>query len=119
MAGLENTGEALGGGLAATGKVPFVATFAAFLTRAYDFIRMAAISQSGTNIRKADLHTKDGSAFGTIFIEVDNLPHLDKVLKAVHNEPARAPSRYSTADGLASLSSKLAGCPTGKEKLRQ
>ena len=44
---------------------------------------MEAISQTGTNIRGADLHTKDGSAFGTIFVEVDNLPHLAKVLKAV------------------------------------
>jgi len=41
-------------GLAATGKVPFVATFAAFLTRAYDFIRMAAISQS--NIKLVGTH---------------------------------------------------------------
>ncbi len=31
-------------GLAARGHVPFAATFACFLTRAYDFIRMAAIS---------------------------------------------------------------------------
>lgn len=44
---------------------------------------MEAISQTGTNIRGADLHTKDGSVFGTIFVEVDNLPHLVKVLKAV------------------------------------
>jgi transketolase len=41
-------------GLAATGKVAFVATFAAFLTRAYDFIRMAAISQS--NIKLVGTH---------------------------------------------------------------
>jgi transketolase len=32
-------------GLAARGKVPFASTFACFFTRAYDFIRMAAISQ--------------------------------------------------------------------------
>ena len=44
---------------------------------------MEAISQTGTNIRGADLHTKDGSAFGTVYVEVDNLPHLAKVLKAV------------------------------------
>jgi guanosine-3',5'-bis(diphosphate) 3'-pyrophosphohydrolase len=44
---------------------------------------MEAISQTGTNIRGADLHTKDGSVFGTIFVEVDNLPHLGKVLKAI------------------------------------
>ncbi|MDQ3138639.1 MAG: RelA/SpoT family protein, partial [Gemmatimonadota bacterium] len=44
---------------------------------------MEAVSQTGTNIRGADLHTKDGSVFGTIFVEVDNLPHLGKVLKSV------------------------------------
>ncbi len=44
---------------------------------------MNAISGTGTNIRRADLHAKDGNAFGTIYVEVDNLPHLGKVLKAV------------------------------------
>ncbi len=37
-------------GLAACGKIPFAATFAAFFTRAYDFIRMAAISQSNIKL---------------------------------------------------------------------
>lgn len=37
-------------GLAACGKIPFAATFAAFFTRAYDFIRMAAISQSNLKL---------------------------------------------------------------------
>ena len=41
-------------GLAACSKIPFVATFAAFFTRAYDFIRMAAISQS--NIKLVGTH---------------------------------------------------------------
>lgn len=41
-------------GLAACGKIPFVATFAAFYTRAYDFIRMAAIS--GSNIKLVGTH---------------------------------------------------------------
>jgi GTP pyrophosphokinase len=44
---------------------------------------MEAISQSGTNIKGADLQTKDGTVFGTVFVEVDNLPHLAKVIKAV------------------------------------
>ena len=44
---------------------------------------MEAISQTGTNIRGADLHSKDGTVFGNIFVEVDNLTHLAKVLKAV------------------------------------
>lgn len=44
---------------------------------------MQAISGSGTNVRGADLQSKDGTMFGTIFVEVDNLPHLAKVLKAI------------------------------------
>jgi transketolase len=41
-------------GLAASGYIPFAATFACFLTRAYDFIRMAAIS--GANIKLVGTH---------------------------------------------------------------
>ena len=41
-------------GLSVRGYVPFASTFAAFLTRAYDFIRMAAISEA--NIRLSGSH---------------------------------------------------------------
>jgi transketolase len=41
-------------GLASRGAIPFPSTFAAFLTRAYDFIRMAAISR--LNIKIAGSH---------------------------------------------------------------
>jgi transketolase len=41
-------------GFQALGKVPFTATFGAFLTRAYDFIRMAAISRA--NLRLCGSH---------------------------------------------------------------
>nr|WSY50370.1 transketolase [Streptomyces sp. NBC_00886] len=37
-------------GLAARGWVPYASTFAAFLTRAYDFVRMAAVSGAGINL---------------------------------------------------------------------
>ena len=37
-------------GFSALGKIPFASTFAAFLTRAYDQIRMAAVSQSNLNL---------------------------------------------------------------------
>jgi transketolase len=37
-------------GLAACGKIPFAATFACFLSRAYDFIRMAAIGQANIKL---------------------------------------------------------------------
>jgi transketolase len=41
-------------GMQARGWVPFASTFAAFLTRAYDFIRMAAISRA--NLRLSGSH---------------------------------------------------------------
>jgi transketolase len=41
-------------GLAARGAIPFPSTFAAFLTRAYDFIRMACISNA--NIKVSGSH---------------------------------------------------------------
>ncbi|HEY4100280.1 MAG TPA: bifunctional (p)ppGpp synthetase/guanosine-3',5'-bis(diphosphate) 3'-pyrophosphohydrolase [Gemmatimonadales bacterium] len=44
---------------------------------------MQAISQTGTNIRGADLQSRDGSVHGTIFVEVDNLTHLAKVLRTI------------------------------------
>ncbi|MEV1019402.1 transketolase [Streptomyces sp. NPDC050264] len=37
-------------GLAARGRVPYASTFAAFFTRAHDFVRMAAISGAGINL---------------------------------------------------------------------
>ncbi|MFV8186011.1 transketolase [Streptomyces sp. AF1B] len=37
-------------GLATRGWVPYAATFAAFLTRAHDFVRMAAVSGAGINL---------------------------------------------------------------------
>ncbi|MBP1633899.1 MAG: tktB [Acidobacteria bacterium] len=41
-------------GLASRGAIPFAATFAAFLTRAYDFVRMAAIS--GLDVKMVGSH---------------------------------------------------------------
>jgi transketolase len=41
-------------GMSVRNKIPFASTFAAFLTRAYDFIRMAAISRA--NIRLVGSH---------------------------------------------------------------
>lgn len=40
----------MGAGLAAQGKVPFLDTFACFLSRAHDQVRMAAISRSNINL---------------------------------------------------------------------
>jgi GTP pyrophosphokinase len=44
---------------------------------------MQAISQTGTNVKAAELSTKDGTVFSTIVVDVDNRAHLAKVIKAI------------------------------------
>jgi GTP pyrophosphokinase len=44
---------------------------------------LQAISQSGTNVKAAELSTKDGTVFSTIVVEVDNRAHLAKVIKVI------------------------------------
>jgi guanosine-3',5'-bis(diphosphate) 3'-pyrophosphohydrolase len=42
-----------------------------------------AISESGTNIKSAELATKDGAVFGSVLVEVENQTHLNKVMRAI------------------------------------
>ncbi len=44
---------------------------------------MSAISQTGTNIKSAQLSTGDGTMFGSVLVEVENQNHLQKVLNAM------------------------------------
>jgi len=42
-----------------------------------------AISESGTNIRSAEISTRDGAVFGSVLVEVENQTHLNKVIRAI------------------------------------
>jgi len=42
-----------------------------------------AVSETGTNIRSAELASRDGAVFGTLVVEVENQNHLNKVIKAI------------------------------------
>ncbi|UCD24232.1 MAG: bifunctional (p)ppGpp synthetase/guanosine-3',5'-bis(diphosphate) 3'-pyrophosphohydrolase [Gemmatimonadota bacterium] len=44
---------------------------------------MEAVSQTGTNIRSAELWSKDGAMFGSVLVEVENQNHLAKVIRAM------------------------------------
>ncbi|MDH3456184.1 MAG: bifunctional (p)ppGpp synthetase/guanosine-3',5'-bis(diphosphate) 3'-pyrophosphohydrolase [Gemmatimonadota bacterium] len=44
---------------------------------------MEAISGTGTNIRSAELSTKDAAMFGSVLVEVENHAHLAKVMRAM------------------------------------
>ncbi|MGE5759627.1 MAG: RelA/SpoT family protein [Gemmatimonadota bacterium] len=42
-----------------------------------------AVSQTGTNIRHAELSSRDSAVYGHLLVEVENHTHLNKVLRAV------------------------------------
>jgi GTP pyrophosphokinase len=42
----------------------------------------AAVSSTGTDIRSMELRTVDGRALGSVVVEVENLTHLQKIVKA-------------------------------------
>ncbi|MDH3290805.1 MAG: bifunctional (p)ppGpp synthetase/guanosine-3',5'-bis(diphosphate) 3'-pyrophosphohydrolase [Gemmatimonadota bacterium] len=44
---------------------------------------MEAVSGSGTNIKSAELSSKDGVVFGSVLVEVENHAHLAKVMRAM------------------------------------
>ena len=41
-----------------------------------------AVTGTGTDIRSLDLHTSDGKVNGAVVVEVENLAHLEKIIKA-------------------------------------
>jgi GTP pyrophosphokinase len=68
---------------------------------------MEAVSQTGTNIRSAELWSKDGAMAGAVLVEVENHTHLAKVaralrrVKGVESVERREPSPGTIARGSA------------------
>ena len=74
-------------GLSVRGYIPFASTFAAFFTRAYDFIRMSAISQA--NIRLCGSHAGvEIGADGPSQMALEDLA----MMRAVHGSTVLYPS---------------------------
>jgi guanosine-3',5'-bis(diphosphate) 3'-pyrophosphohydrolase len=44
---------------------------------------MEAVSGTGTNIKSAELSSKDGTMFGSVVVEVEHSDHLSKVMRAM------------------------------------
>src|SRR6266498_2998318 len=103
-------------GLSVRGYVPFASTFAAFLTRAYDFIRMAAISRA--NLRLCGSHA--GVSIGEDGPSQMGLEDL-AALRAVHgstvlypcdaNQTARLVSTMADLDGISFLRTTRGATP--------
>src|SRR5919201_4202907 len=88
-------------GMQALGKTPFAATFGAFLTRAYDFVRMAAVSRA--NLRLCGSHA--GVSIGEDGPSQMALEDL-AMMRAVHGSTVLYPSDGNSA---ARLVGEMAG----------
>ncbi|MCL2582854.1 MAG: transketolase [Streptosporangiales bacterium] len=91
-------------GMQARGWLPYAATFAAFLTRAYDFIRMAAVSRA--SIRLAGSHA--GVAIGRDGPSQMALEDL-AMLRAVHGSTVLYPCDANQAAWLTGAMADIAG----------
>jgi transketolase len=91
-------------GIQVRGWIPFASTFAAFLTRAYDFVRMAAISRE--NIRLSGSHA--GVSIGEDGPSQMALEDL-AMMRAVHGSTVLYPCDANQAAHLVALMADLSG----------
>ena len=84
-----------GVGLAARGKVPFLDTFACFLARAYDQVRMAAISRSNINLCGSHCGVSIGED-GPSQMALEDIA----IFRAVHSSTVLYPSDAISAERL-------------------
>jgi transketolase len=103
-------------GIQARGWKPFAATFAAFLTRAYDFIRMAAIS--GANLKLVGSHAgvaigQDGpSQMGLEDIAMFRAVHGSTVLYPCDaNQTSKLVAQMADRDGIVYLRTTRGATP--------
>jgi transketolase len=91
-------------GLQVLGKTPFAATFGAFVTRAYDFVRMAAVSRA--NLRLSGSHA--GVSIGEDGPSQMALEDL-AMMRAVHGSTVVYPADGNAAAKLTSAMADLPG----------
>ena len=91
-------------GLSVRRYVPFASTFAAFFTRAYDFIRMAAVSQASIRLSGSHAGVEIG-ADGPSQMALEDLA----MMRAVHGSTVLYPSDGTSAAALVRAMADRAG----------
>lgn len=91
-------------GLAARGKVPFADTFACFFTRAYDSLRMAAISRSNINLCGSHCGVSIGED-GPSQMGLEDMA----MFRAIHGSTVLYPSDAVSAERLTEAMARRAG----------
>ncbi|MFB6958450.1 transketolase [Streptomyces sp. NPDC056309] len=103
-------------GMARRGWVPYASTFAAFLTRAHDFVRMASVSGSGINLNGSHAGTaigQDGpSQMGLEDLAMMRAVHGSTVLYPCDaNQAAELVARMADLDGVRYLRTSRGASP--------
>ncbi|MBN0044492.1 transketolase [Streptomyces actuosus] len=103
-------------GLAARGRVPYAATFAAFLTRAHDFVRMASVSGASLNLVGSHAGVSIGqdgpSQMGLEDLAMMRAVHGSTVLHPCDaNQTARLVAAMAGLDGIRYLRTLRGGTP--------
>ncbi|MEV5011632.1 transketolase [Streptomyces sp. NPDC056159] len=103
-------------GMARRGWVPYASTFAAFLTRAHDFVRMASVSGSGINLNGSHAGTaigQDGpSQMGLEDLAMMRAVHGSTVLYPCDaNQAAELVVRMADLDGVRYLRTSRGASP--------
>jgi len=93
-----------GVGLAARGKVPFLDTFACFLSRAYDQVRMAAISRANINLCGSHCGVSIGED-GPSQMALEDIA----MFRAVHSSTVLYPSDAISAERLTETMARRSG----------
>ncbi|WP_245178741.1 transketolase [Streptomyces montanisoli] len=103
-------------GMQAVGRVPYAASFAAFLTRAHDFLRMAAVSRASLNIVGSHAGVSIGedgpSQMGVEDIAMFRAIHGSTVLQPCDaNQAARLVAAMHELEGVRYLRTMRSGTP--------
>ncbi len=91
-------------GLSAAGRIPFASTFACFLTRAYDFIRMAAVSRANLKLMGSHVGVSIGED-GPSQMGLEDLA----MMRAVAGSTVFYPSDAVAMEKLAEQAAKIPG----------
>ncbi|HLJ41772.1 MAG TPA: transketolase [Candidatus Acidoferrales bacterium] len=94
----------VGVGLAARGKVPFLSTFACFLSRAFDQVRMAAISRSPIKVCGSHCGVSIGDD-GPSQMALEDIASF----RAIHSSTVLYPSDAYSAERLTEEAARLPG----------
>jgi len=69
-----------------------------------------AVSATGTDIRSFELHSSDGHVIGELAVEVGNLAHLQKIIKAARRVKGVTEVARRAIDNVGATSEKFGGC---------